>query len=168
MKKGSLISLEALVKLIPHLILTIAIMVVIGMFVYYLLYPPLTDPQKDFKRLTQDLEAVMKAETGGKFTIKSPMQAKASYTMFVHPKPDDISEIPPRCKKQSCICIMEIKEGEPFETCKAYPDLKKCPGSEAPCGSQLCLANYDRIPVDEDKPISISINKNCNVIKISK
>lgn len=166
MKKGSLISLEALVKLIPHLILTIAIMVVIGMFVYYLLYPPLTDPQKDFKRLTQDIEAVMKVETGGEFTIRSPMQAKASYTLFVYPKTDDVSEIPPRCKKQSCICIMEIKEGAPFETCKAYPDLKKCPGTGVPCGSQICFRNYDRIEVNEDEPKSIPIVKDCNIIKV--
>ncbi len=166
MKKGSMISLEALVKLIPHLILTIAIMVVIGMFVYYLLYPPLTDPQKDFKRLTEDFEAVMKVETGGEFTIRSPMQAKALYTIFVYPKTDDVSEIPPRCKKQSCICIMEIKGGAPFETCKAYPDLKKCPGTDAPCGSQVCFANYIRITVDKDKPISIPITKQCNLIRI--
>jgi len=166
MKKGALISLEALVKLIPHLLLTIGLLFLIGMIMYSLLFPPLTEPQKDFKRLTEDVEDIIEnAVQTPQLRITTPMIAKAGYTIAIHYKDSPI--LPPRCKGAACLCLYEIYQGKKQETCKQYPDFTACSETTYQCGKTLCFSKQPQIVVAAGEPTRVSTNLDCNTIAIT-
>lgn len=166
MQKRGEISLEALVKMIPHLILTLALFIVIGMFVYQMMTPQLTEPQKDFYRFAKDVEGTIEAaKDTPTLQIKTPLQAKAGYTIATYPAGSPVS--PPRCNEQACMCLYEVDEGRKLETCKQFTNLIPCDETSYTCGVDLCFNSQTVVEVTKDEPKTVSINLDCNSISIT-
>ncbi len=164
MKKGALITLEGLVKALPTIILGLLLISIIGTFIYNYMNPSLTDPQKDFKFLVTDLNSVMGAPpSAAKFEIKSPMRAKEWFAINLYSI--GTQELPPECRKQSCVCLVEYKGTEPTRTCVAYSDVKACSATSTTCGKELCFLPA-AIQIYKDKPIAIPVSKECNTVRL--
>ena len=165
MKKGDVETsgLENFIQIVLHLSLLLGAAAIIFIFIIKpYIFPPLSEPQKDFVRLTDDVQTVLDAPTAQRLEISSPMSAKVTYTFAVYPMDGPL--LPAKCKGESCICVIEFKENKPIETCKLYPDIKTCqPNVE--CGKGFCFKEK-RIHVFEGQPISIPISKECNVVSV--
>lgn len=165
MKKGDVETsgLENFIFLVLHLSLLLGAAAVIFIFIIKpYMFPPLTEPQKDLVRLGDDVQIVVENPI---IQHGSPMSANAPYVIYVYPK--DSPLLPSDCKGASCICVTELKENQPFQTCRAFPKFTACSVSaSAACGTSFCFKEFKRIPILKDQPVTIPISKECNVVSV--
>lgn len=152
MKKGQLLAFEALVKLIPHIIVLIVVIAVLVLFVNVFLAKDVTPEMKDFERILSEVDYLMKQPNSGEAqTITVPVQRDSNLNMhFLTP-----GNMVNQCNKKACLCLNSDKGA----FCKVYPDFTE------ECTLNCNVCSIEVFPIRNEKT-KVKITRACGKIKI--
>lgn len=154
-KKGA-ISLETLVKFIPHIIVTLVVLAVFGGLLITFITKPMTTEMKDFERIIAEIDYLKEQPyTGIPQTITVPVQKESPLDLYFFPA--FTGDAPLECKNNACICLYT----KDSRICKAYPDIERTCDT---CGP-ICLDTKKHII--RTSPTKLTIMRDCNEIIFS-
>ena len=140
MKRGQTVAPESLVKLIPHLLITVLLLAIIFSLYQSFFAKAKTPAEQDFQRILSEVDELIAKPFLEPDCIRVPIQAKSALNIVTYPS--TYPNLPARCQKNACICLYATKEGGQYtETCKPYPSIS------APCrGDTLkaCMSSSQR------------------------
>jgi len=156
MKRGAIIGLEALVNLIPHILITVALIFILGMFVNSFLSSGKTVEDQDFIRISAEITELMKAPS----TISVPISNPQSMTLGLFAQ----ENAPSNCKNLPCFCMEYYKEKKPLLRCQPYDKLQPCSFSD--CSKPCFEPNIQPIELTLERK-SVTLTRKCNVISLT-
>src|SRR3989338_7447974 len=98
-KKGEVTLLAELVKMTPHIILLIVVLLILTKFYLVIAKEKETQPQVDLKRIVEEIEGLEKSQT-----LVVPILVKDYEIQRIENDPRD-----PECRTQ-CLCVIEGKK----------------------------------------------------------
>ena len=148
MNKRGDISLEAIVKTLPHIFVFIFLIVALASIYTIVSSKSVSMPQKDMQRVASELMALSPAENFQVFLTG------ASYKMVLYGK--DFEDKPKQCSTKPCLCVLDSSGTEKCEVLKTADTKTSCPLTctpdcrrETPCVSDK---TYNVVPIPEFKP----------------
>ena len=166
MKKGE-VSFEALVKLIPHILITVGLLFILVMFVASFYAKQKSPEEQDFQRIITELDELLdRSFVGNELSIRVPVQAKSVLDMIMYPAED----APPICQKKSCVCLYQQKDGQIYPTCKTLPKITgRCREDQlGDCrveANSLCFDRERRARMNPTDKV-VTVSRTCEGVKI--
>ena len=153
MKRGAIIGLEALVKLVPTVLITVALLFIIGLFINSFMNSNKTVEEQDFARIRAEVDELVKAP--GEITV--PISNPSGMKLATYPA----DKSPARCNNHQCLCIYYVKDGKSLERCEIYEKFKDCSGDcKSPC---ILEGTVKDLPATQK---TITLKRSCNAITI--
>lgn len=123
MKKGD-VSLQSLVKLIPHLLLTIGLVYILYLLSSSFFSKELSPDEQDFNRIVEELKSMLdrKQDTD---CIRVPVRSGSALLVSVNPKGSLAA--PPGCSGDACLCHAPVRDGEVGKlNCVRFAKIDDC------------------------------------------
>ena len=155
MKKG-VMSLDALVKLIPHILITVALAYIVVMFFTSLTSSGKTVEDQDFIRISAELNELMKAPGSISVPISNPQEMTLG--LFAQ------ENAPPECRNLPCFCMRYNKDNKPLLRCQPYDKLSPCTQSD--CENSCFAPNIQPVKLSSERK-SVTLTRKCNVILLT-
>ena len=159
MNKKGVISLEALVKLIPHLLITIGLLTVLVVMLAIFFTREKTPEEQDFQRIIAEVDELVKTPYKGSEFVSVPIKKESKLSIIIYPA----GKSPAKCEDKSCICQTIQKDGGYVENCKVYNKISNVCKEE--CGG-ICFSSVKRIIIAPEAT-TVTIARGCNEITIS-
>lgn len=160
-KKGQ-VSLEALVKFIPHLLITIGLLAIAVYVILIFTASEKTPEEQDFQRVLAEIDELISAEYKEPQAITIPIQKTSPLDIVTYPGMS--AETPKQCQKQSCICLYYTKENKIKEICKMYSQIKSQCNIQQ-CGD-ICFPSVKRLSLQKGETTA-TITRGCHELTIT-
>ena len=161
-KKGALITLEAIVKLLPHILLTIAALAILFGMIAMIFIKEKTPAETDFKRVKEEFDILVKREYKSPISFEVPLTAQTSYRIILYNR----YEAPKVCMKQSCLCLYDYNSEKQLyvETCVPYDKLAgECTGD---C-NEPCVPATNQVEIIKERTFTLRILRMCGAFSIA-
>ena len=167
-KRGSILSLETLVILLPRLLVIILVIAVLVVLYTSFWMPKKTPVDKDFERVIAEIKDLQNAKEYRYLEI--PLGTDRKYDILIQ-SPDSSVSISERYCPVGSACLCVLYEG--ISRCEKLPALKKdkgfvgmldCPTT---CGGEIvCVPDAPR-RISIEVGDSITLKRTCNEMEIS-
>lgn len=151
MKKG-ILALEALVKLIPTILITVALIVILGTFINSFLSSNKTVEEQDFARIRAEVDELLKLKILGTITV--PVSNPNGVIITTYSQNDAL----PICNQKPCICINYRKDGKELNRCQIYEQLADC--------SKVCISRTSHLTLSSSQK-TVTVTRSANDILIT-
>ncbi len=160
-KKGE-VSLEALVKFIPHLLITIGLIAVSVYVILIFTAREKTPEEHDFQRILAEVDDVVASKFVTPQSIIVPIQGTSALRIVTYPGIS--SETPVQCQQQSCICLYSTKESKIIATCKIYSQISsRCRTDQ--CGD-VCFPSIKQLSLSPGQTAA-TVTRGCHELTIT-
>jgi len=161
MKRGE-ITLEALVKLIPHIMITVLLIAIFTSLILIFMAKEKSPEEQDFQRILAEVDDLIDVDYLEPETIVVPVQSDSPLKLSFYPKTS--KTLPVSCQKQTCICLIHTKKNKIVETCKIYSEIKGTCGTDK-CGD-ICFSKTTTLAIKPDVT-SVTITRGCHELTIT-
>lgn len=162
MNKRGVVSLEALVKFIPHLLITIGLLALFVAMVAIWTATPKTTEEQDFRRILAEVDEFAETEYSAPEIVRVPIDSESVLRIVTYP--GNAQDLPQQCQRQSCICLYYAKESKLIERCKMYSEIKSgCQFDE--CGP-VCFGEVKQLSLKPEDTV-VAVTRGCNEITIT-
>ena len=178
MQKKGLINLEALVKLLPHLAMTVLGIFVLASLITVFWLPKKSPAEGDFARIMGEVQDLVNAQSGRSITV--PLNPQAKFNLLVQ-SPDSTATISPRCPaKTACMCVVfeDPEKKTAVERCEVlsgenekiigtehhgFTGLTRCPQT---CGGEVVCVPPTLRRFEINPGNSVVVERTCNELEI--
>ena len=160
-KKGE-VSLEALVKLIPHILITIGLAAIAVYVILIFTATTKTSEEQDFQRVLAEVDDLIQSEFVNPQAITVPIQAESALKITTYPAGS--VDLPKQCQGQSCICLYAVKESKLIATCKLYTQIARRCGTDK-CGD-LCFSSVKTLSLPPGQT-TVTVTRGCHELSIT-